>query len=591
MRNEDQRGKIDSEVPEIEGLEKFRPLQSGGMGSVFRADQISLEREVAVKTIHPRLLLNEKAVTLFRRESRILAGLSNPNIVQVFYTGESNVGPFYVMPLLNGKDLWKFLKGLNSQAIAKTFLELSRALAFVHKKGILHRDIKPANVVVEDDGRPILVDFGISQTTQSKQSREESESSCAGTPAYLAPELLDGGLHSAQSDIYALGVSLYQCLTGSLPFYGDSSQALHDAILGGNPVLPRALDKEIPPSLQAICLKAMDRLLADRYLSMENFARDIERFLKGEHVLARPSLFKSIVEKNAEMHCSSIQKWASEGFIGPTVRDSLLGVYDQILSRGRHWIFNFPILSLPLVFLYLSALLFFSGGLVYLLDAQMSQSPLVSIPILGLPCIGCFVAGKWFWENNHFLRGLPLFLGSVLLFPFFLYVTVDAIPVFSEYISIDPSQESQEVIGLDVQEMPLFHFRSNAEASMRNPFIYYDLKMLLVGIGAMIFISFVIRFTESPSFQWLASVFFLISGLAVEALLGFRWIDISNEARIWALMPIPFALALTGVWLERGPVEKRAFPCYIVSGLSVGVLWGIWSFLVDERTLTSITGG
>jgi serine/threonine protein kinase len=275
------------------------------MGTVFRAWQDELARPVAVKTLRPEICRDLRLRALFVQEAQILARLDHPGLVPVHASGETEAGPYYVMRLVEGTSIDQHLAGRPHSEIAAVFRSVADALAKAHAEGVLHRDVKPANVVVEASGRPVLVDFGLATRVAGGGAREAPDE-IAGTPDYLAPELLDGAPPSAASDVYALGATLYTLLTGRVPFPGtDLAQKLR-AIRADDPPLPRTLRPEVPKALQAICLKAMERAPADRYASAAELARDLERFGRGDLVQALPVRTRSMLRRKIELHLAQI---------------------------------------------------------------------------------------------------------------------------------------------------------------------------------------------------------------------------------------------------------------------------------------------
>src|SRR6266852_2775465 len=209
------------------------PLGQGGMARVYRAHQENLDREVAVKVLPPWYATDRNFVERFNQEARLVARLSHANIVMVHDAGEQNGHIYIVMQLVDGGTLKQRLDQI--QAEGKTmdvveanriFKQLADALAYAHEQGIIHRDIKPVNVLMDRSGRPILSDFGIAKVLASTQDHLTRPGAGVGTPEYMSPEQCQGGPVDARSDIYALGVMLFEALTGRLPFMGDNYPAL-----------------------------------------------------------------------------------------------------------------------------------------------------------------------------------------------------------------------------------------------------------------------------------------------------------------------------------------------------------------------------
>ena len=281
-------------------------LGSGSMGTVYRARQDPPGRDVAVKVLHARLAADERSVERFRRESERLARLSHPGIVQVYFVDAERGQHYFVMELVRGHDLGVELEGLRGEgaqrtgflpradrdgyfaAVAALVRDAALTLEHAHRHGIVHRDVKPQNLLLAPDGSVKLTDFGI--------ARDESMGSLTrtgdvvGTPYYMSPEQARRGLLDVdhRSDVYSLGVVLYELLTLRRPFDGPSHFVVMQRILDSDPPLPRRLNARIPSDLEAICCKAMAHDASHRYAWAADFAADLSRFLAHEAVIARP---------------------------------------------------------------------------------------------------------------------------------------------------------------------------------------------------------------------------------------------------------------------------------------------------------------
>ncbi|MBI2931086.1 MAG: serine/threonine protein kinase [Planctomycetes bacterium] len=258
-------------------------LGAGGMGVVYRARHPELQRDVALKLLAPG-----EDDERFLREARAAARLSHPSIVPVFETGRHEGRLFTVMELVDGRSLAERLKAgpLEPPEAASLVAQVARALQHAHQAGILHRDVKPSNILLDREGHARLADFGIARDL-ARQTRGTASGSVLGTPAYMAPEQVEGQSSSA-SDIYALGATLYECLTGSPPFEGATPAQLLQRALNEDPIPPRRRAR-VPRNLEAICLKALAKKPAGRYPSAGAMADDLERFLRGQPVTARPA--------------------------------------------------------------------------------------------------------------------------------------------------------------------------------------------------------------------------------------------------------------------------------------------------------------
>ena len=264
-------------------------LGRGGMGSVYRAHDTQLDRKVALKIPKFEANTNSRLIDRFYREARSAANLAHPNLCPVFDVGEVDGTHYIAMALIKGDTLSSHIRNnaeLPERFAAITVLKIARAMQEAHSSGIIHRDLKPANIMIDHRKEPIVMDFGLACPDElGDDSRLTQEGALLGSPAYMSPEQLRGVKDSIGqgSDVYALGVVLYEILTGRLPFAGNGSTiSMIGQILTEDPTELKSLRPTISTALARICAKAMAKDSAERYSSMENFANDLERFIRSQ---------------------------------------------------------------------------------------------------------------------------------------------------------------------------------------------------------------------------------------------------------------------------------------------------------------------
>jgi hypothetical protein len=299
--------------PTIPGYEILGQLGQGGMGVVFKARQINANRLVALKMIRSRQHATMQDRIRFRLEAEAVARLQHPNIVQLYEVGEHDGLPFFSLEFVDGGTLDQQLGGKPMQPddAAKLVEQLAGAIHFAHLHGVVHRDLKPANVLLAS-GRvmselseptatptthhspltahqPKITDFGLAKQMDSKGDLSHT-GAILGTPSYMAPEQAEGRVHDVgpHTDVYALGVILYECLTGQPPFAGGSVHEMLARVSSHDPVSPRQLIRGLSRDLDTICLKCLEKTPAKRYASARDLAEDLRAYLDGRPIKARP---------------------------------------------------------------------------------------------------------------------------------------------------------------------------------------------------------------------------------------------------------------------------------------------------------------
>ncbi|MBI3723858.1 tetratricopeptide repeat protein [bacterium] len=266
-------------------------LGRGGMGVVHRAWDDRLRRIVALKTILPGSDLSSGAVARFRREAEAVARLRHPNIVSVHEAGELDGRHYIAMDFVAGRSLAQKLappSKLPLNRALESLRDVARAVHYAHEQGVVHRDLKPANVLLDASDRPFVLDFGLA-SIQGSRTKLTKTGAAMGTPAYMPPEQADGAKTDERSDVYSLGATLYHVLTGRPPFSGPSEVAVIASVLTKDPVPPGVLNRRAAGDLETITLKSLEKEPEKRYATARAFADDLDRYLAGEPIAARPT--------------------------------------------------------------------------------------------------------------------------------------------------------------------------------------------------------------------------------------------------------------------------------------------------------------
>lgn len=321
-----QREPNSSRFPAVPGFEILSELGKGGMGVVYEARQLGLNRRVALKMILPHGIHNEDAIKRFSVEAESVARLEHPNIVRIHEVGEVNGAPYFSLEFVSQGSLRGLMKAdtISPAAAADLIAKIAGGVEFAHGRGVVHRDLKPANILLadgvpgEDEAsdirsqscqsrdktnrsgsassksvltvRPKIADFGLARLTDIEDQRQTRTGAVMGTPTYMAPEQAAGRTYDCGPpvDIYALGVMLYELLTGRVPFRAESVTELLQLIQTTTPVTPKRLQPGLHRDLETICMKCLEKEPEKRYMSAGELRADLLRYLRGEPILARP---------------------------------------------------------------------------------------------------------------------------------------------------------------------------------------------------------------------------------------------------------------------------------------------------------------
>jgi serine/threonine-protein kinase len=273
------------------GYEVFGELGRGGMGIVFKARQVALNRDVALKLIKSGSFASQPEVVRFQSEAEAIAQLDHPHIVPIYEVGQYRGQHFFSMKLVTGTSLDKRLNefAADPRAAATLVVVAAEAVHHAHQRGILHRDLKPANILLDERGQPHVTDFGLAKRLGAGNELTHS-GTLVGTPAYMSPEQATRapGSLSTATDVYGLGTILYAALSGRAPFAATTLVETLDMVRTQSPEPPSLLNARVPRDLEIICLKCLEKEPRRRYQSALELAQDLQRWLKGIPILAQP---------------------------------------------------------------------------------------------------------------------------------------------------------------------------------------------------------------------------------------------------------------------------------------------------------------
>src|SRR6478609_3053030 len=309
--------------------EIHRKIARGGMAEVFLARDRSLDRPVAVKVLFPEFATDPAFVERFRREAQAAANLSHPNIVGVYDWGAENSTYFIVMEFVDGKSLAEIVRTsgpLHPRRAAEVAFEVAGALGFAHAKGVVHRDVKPGNVIISTSGVAKVTDFGIARALSSPSEDLTAAGAVMGTASYFSPEQAQGFPVDARSDLYSLGVVLFELVTGRAPFTGDSPVAIAYKHVQEQPPRPSDLVAGVPVGLEAIIGRLLAKQPDNRYLSADDLRADLRRWLDGDTPLALAAAQGGAMDPGATVAVAGLAGVAAGAAIADATRVDMAAV-------------------------------------------------------------------------------------------------------------------------------------------------------------------------------------------------------------------------------------------------------------------------
>jgi len=540
----------------------IRKVGEGASGQVFQALDTLLERLVAVKFLRPQYLSADSFSEAWH-EARLMSKLNHPNVAQIYEVQETSDRRLLIMEWVDGLSATEAWKNLPLQQRLRVYLDVLDAVGAAHRRGIVHRDIKPSNILLTSDRKPKILDFGIS--LDAGALREQGDQIYRGTPAYSAPEQITAPVKiSTATDVFALGVLLYELLTDTLPFPQTQMEELFRAIRTKHPELPSAVEEKVPIPLQNICLRALEKDPARRYANAESLADDVRRYLRGEKVWSKPSFLVDKVEQEVFYHRQKLDVWRKNGLLTEREFDKLGGIYQRMTAPPDTSIIEARKLSLSQVCLY------FGGWVVVLGSAVLFYQTLEQVALYWRPMPAIVATasmmgiGLVLWRRKETRLSVGFLTTACLLVPVTLIVTLGQWDILSP---------TRYYVGTET------FFEATRESDTH--LVIGNLQLCLA-CGCWFIASLVFLWTTRSSiFVVLAILAFLASLTTCYIIADMEYWDPDVIAGRYLYPGIAFFVA--GTLLDRRTQVKYAWPlCVAGLALIVAALSGI---AASENTL------
>jgi len=541
-------------APQIEGYEVLGEFPRGGMGVVWRARDTRLDRLVAIKT----LLLGETSsdeLRLLQQEASLAAQLHHPNIVGVYEFLPDTEPPCLIMELVDGVPIDEAARAMSYQRKAALLAKIARAVAHAHDRSIIHRDLKPGNILVDQSGEPRILDFGLAK--RDEPTRNQS-GSIKGTPLYMSPEqVLSPRRVGPSTDIYSLGLVLFELITGSRPprppDTGDSESWARWEL-----PLPREIRPDIPEALQRICLTACEKEAENRYLSARHLANDLERFMAGEPIAARPRRYSRLLEDRVRSAVDDLALWASEGLITSRERDALEDSYVRVAKLDSTWIPGARRVRWGPTIAHLGGWLLVLAPLLWLRFYWFDLARWQRVAGVAAPTLVVNLVGALMWRHKRVLLGTIFCAVGALLVPVFFVV------LFSE--------------------CDLFELRQTGDYELLRPPWFCNVQLalgLLLGWAYSLLLSWRTRLGVYSILAALMSLStygacLLLCGLK-DQLTGGRF----ASAACWFL-PIPVGCYLVAHRFDRKGADQLAVAPYVLGGLVLVAITSVLAFDIPK---------
>lgn len=538
--------------PQVEGYEILRELGHGGMGIVYQARDTRLNRLVAIKTLLGGFQA-EGRLELLRREAQLAARLRHQNIVAIHALVETSDPPCVVMEWVDGVPIHIAAGRGDFREAAALLAKVARAVAYAHEMGVIHRDLKPGNILVDRTGEPRLLDFGLARAHVAAGATS-SAAEIKGTPLFMAPEQFAAPVEvGPAADIYALGLVLHVLLTGAAP-PAPGLTATPAEWARREPPVPRRLNPDVPEALQRICLKACETRAEDRYATAGHLADDLERFLAGRPVQARPTRYARLLAERVRTHVEALAEWEAERLITRREADALQDQYVKLLRTESLWVPGARRLRAGMVFIQVGGWFVVLAAILWAVFYWSRLGGAQRVLSFGVPTLIVNGAAFLLWRRSSQLVALLFTVFGALLAPLFALALLSESGLLATRAAARYELLPQEYFS-NRQLAAAFWLAAGYAAGL-----LWHKRYALLSAALCVLLLFAAAGT------------LLLAGL--NDWLAQQWF----AATAAAFGPVPLLAYLTARRLDRPAQEQLAVPFYAVAGVGFLAVCGVLAY-------------
>lgn len=579
------------------GYRVINRIGQGGMGIVYKAElsKEGVNELVAIKVLGGDDTTQTNLRNQFVQEADTIKSLSHPGIVKIHETVKEESPPYFVMDWISGDTVDLHCHELDLYSKIKLFVEICKALEYAHDRNIVHGDLKPNNIIISSQtGQPVLLDFGLCYSLESTLAAESNItlSGVVGTPHYMAPEQFkDVTCRNVTSDVYALGIILFEILTGNLPFDGQTISDIAHAKKSDTPKIPRVNNDSIPEPIQRICLASIEKAPEDRYQSIAAMRKDLEYYIRrqSQNIKIRPRVYNNLIEAPASEHVSVIRDWHKGRLVTDREFTGLVGAYSALIRHGISAISESRLLHTKIVILYIAGLLFLNGFVAWIVlnsDFWIANDSWGRVVLGAIPALIINLLWIPFNRRRYYRIAFVLSVLGAIALPFAFGVTVHEVSA-----QFAPSSWQKSVVWWEHHESIFSTYEQSNNAiepdfveadtvidEAPQKIIFYNWELLIALSLSILWSSYLARSNGTRTIASLLAVQIVLFYLVFVDFFGLRTLLATEHNPILGLFLLPLGgvLFLLGGLLKHSAAEsnlisprpRQAVP-FLVAGLVI----------------------